>query len=106
MSTRVRLRALMIVIAALAAVAMPTAAAFADTPRTHHATTGPPPHLSPREEIQPAAHIVGDLARKSAERSTGRPIGMLPEQSRDTACDPVTAARAAKSAAGQRQSAP
>ncbi|MFI7322158.1 hypothetical protein [Streptomyces venezuelae] len=85
MSTRVRLRALMIVIAALAAVAMPTAAAFADTPRTHHAPAGHAPRLSPREEIQPAAHIVGDLARKSAERSTGRPIGMLPEQPRDAA---------------------
>ncbi|MEU5894756.1 hypothetical protein [Streptomyces venezuelae] len=85
MSIGARLRALAIVIAALAAVAMPTAAAFADTPRTHPSPTGHAPHLSPREEIQPAAHIVRDLARKSAERSTGRPIGMLPEQPRNAA---------------------
>ncbi|MET8690336.1 hypothetical protein ABZV77_39625 [Streptomyces sp. NPDC004732] len=98
MPIRIRMRALMIVVAALAAVAMPTAAAFADTTEIHHTTTGPPPRLTPREEIQPAAHIVGDLARKSAERSTGRPVGMLSEEARDATSDPVVLARTAEPA--------
>ncbi|MFD4480262.1 hypothetical protein ACFWPU_29695 [Streptomyces sp. NPDC058471] len=75
-----RLRALAIVFAALAAVGMPTAAAFADTADVHQT---PSHRLTPREEIQPAAHIVGEIARKQAERSTGKPVGVLPEQSHD-----------------------
>lgn len=79
MFTRVRPRAVVIVVAALAAVALPTAAAFADTAELPQR---PPdaPHLTPRESIQPAAHIVGEMAVKGAERSSGQPLGMLPEQ--------------------------
>ncbi|MEV0528733.1 hypothetical protein AB0I66_35470 [Streptomyces sp. NPDC050439] len=83
MPLRVHLRALMIVLGALTAVAMPTAAAFADTADMHHPEGAA--HPTPREEIQPAAHIVGEIARKGAERSTGRPVGMLPDPSTDTA---------------------
>ncbi|MGW6055529.1 hypothetical protein [Streptomyces sp. NPDC055189] len=65
----------MIVIAALAASTLPTVAAFAD-PSHVPATV---PHSTPREEIQPATNIVGHLARRTAERTTGRPIGVLAE---------------------------
>lgn len=70
-----RVRALLIVIGALAATALPTVAAFADPPHV------PPtePHSTPREEIQPAANIAGQLARRTAERSTGKPQGLIPE---------------------------
>ncbi|MDI3423839.1 SipW-dependent-type signal peptide-containing protein [Streptomyces luteolus] len=80
MPTRVRLRALAIVIAALAAVAMPTAAAFTDTAELHHPLDASP--TTPREQIQPAANIVGEIARKGAKRSTGQTLGMLPQPSR------------------------
>ncbi|MGW6318059.1 hypothetical protein [Streptomyces sp. NPDC055099] len=85
MPLHMRLRALAIVLGALTAVAMPTAAAFADTTAMLHPPAAP--HPTPREEIQPAAHIVGEVARKGAERSTGRPVGMLPDQSPDTTCN-------------------
>ncbi|MGW7072893.1 hypothetical protein ACWGII_19275 [Streptomyces sp. NPDC054855] len=70
-----RLRALVIVLAALTATALPTIAAFAAPPHV------PPsvPHTTPREEIQPATNIVGQIARRTAERSTGKPQGLLPE---------------------------
>lgn len=71
-----RVRALLIVIAALAASALPTAAAFAIPPHV------PPtvPHSTPREEIQPATNIAGQIARRTDERSTGKPLGLIPEQ--------------------------
>ncbi|MGW7081443.1 hypothetical protein [Streptomyces sp. NPDC054866] len=71
-----RLRALFIVLAALAATALPTIAAFAAQP--HAPSTVP--HSTPREEIQPATNIAGQIARKSAQRSTGKPLGLIPEQ--------------------------
>ncbi|GGV26007.1 hypothetical protein GCM10010277_07300 [Streptomyces longisporoflavus] len=71
-----RVRALLIVIAALAASALPTVTAFADPPRLP-ATV---PHSTPREEIQPAANITGQLARRTAERSAGKPLGLIPDQ--------------------------
>ncbi|NEB76012.1 hypothetical protein G3I40_12380 [Streptomyces sp. SID14478] len=71
-----RLRALLIVCGALAATALPTVAAFAAPPHV----PADAPHSTPREEIQPAAHIVGQIARKTAERSTGKPLGLVPEQ--------------------------
>ncbi|GAA3135997.1 hypothetical protein ACFQ0X_02180 [Streptomyces rectiviolaceus] len=71
-----RMRALLIVVGALAATALPTIAAFAAPP--HVAATVP--HSTPREEIQPATSIVGQLARKTAERSAGKPLGLVPEQ--------------------------
>ncbi|MGW7086641.1 hypothetical protein ACWGH2_24545 [Streptomyces sp. NPDC054871] len=70
-----RLRALFIVLAALAATALPTIAAFAAQP--HVSSTVP--HSTPREEIQPATNIAGQIARKSAQRSTGKPLGLIPE---------------------------
>ncbi|MEV7196227.1 hypothetical protein AB0N81_31150 [Streptomyces sp. NPDC093510] len=71
-----RLRALLIVLGTLAATALPTVAAFAAQPHV------PPtvPHSTPREEIQPATNIVGQLARRTAERSTRKPLGLVPEQ--------------------------
>lgn len=70
-----RLRALLIVVGALAATAMPTVAAFAAPPHVPATES----HSTPREEIQPAAHIVAEVARKTAHRSTGRPLGLVPE---------------------------
>ncbi|MGW6061832.1 hypothetical protein [Streptomyces sp. NPDC055189] len=77
-----RVRALLIVVAALAASVLPTVAAFADPPHVP-ATV---PHSTPREEIQPATNIAGQIARRTAERSTGKPLGLLPDQ----AAHPVT----------------
>ncbi|MFJ6700649.1 hypothetical protein ACIQM4_32020 [Streptomyces sp. NPDC091272] len=76
MPARERLRALAIVTGALAATTLPTVAAFAHTPQLPANV----PHSTPREEIQPAAHIVGQLARRTAERFTGKPLGIVPEQ--------------------------
>ncbi|NEB78552.1 hypothetical protein G3I40_25475 [Streptomyces sp. SID14478] len=70
-----RPRALLIVLGALAATAMPTVAAFAAPPHVSPTES----HSTPREEIEPAAHIVGELARKTAHRSTGRPLGLVPD---------------------------
>ncbi|MCX3058254.1 hypothetical protein [Streptomyces beihaiensis] len=76
MSARPRLRALLIVLGALAATAMPTVAAFADPP--------PPPSTqaqsNPRDVIQPAADIVGKIARRTAERAAGKTLGIVPER--------------------------
>ncbi|MEV3856435.1 hypothetical protein AB0J38_19175 [Streptomyces sp. NPDC050095] len=72
-----RLRALLIVVGALAATAMPTVAAFAEPPPVPVTES----HTTPREEIQPAAHIVGELARKTVHRFTGKPLGLVPEKS-------------------------
>ncbi|MGW0908591.1 hypothetical protein [Streptomyces sp. NPDC002853] len=69
-------RALLIVVAALAASALPTVAAFASPPHVPSTV----PHSTPREEIQPAANIAGQFARRTAERSTGKPLGLIPEQ--------------------------
>lgn len=79
MPARVRIRALIIVAGALAATTLPTLPAFATPPPapTHEATST---HISPREEIQPAANIVGRIAHRGAERVTGKPIGLVPEQ--------------------------
>ncbi|WP_428950613.1 hypothetical protein [Streptomyces sp. cg35] len=74
-ASRARPRALLIVLGALAATAMPTVAAFADPPRVPATES----HSTPREEIQPAAHIVAEVARKTAHRSTGRPLGLVPD---------------------------
>lgn len=86
MSTRVR--ALLIVIAALSASTLPTAAAFAAPPHV------PPtvPHSTPREEIQPATNIAGQIARRTAERSTGKRLGLIPEPAGHTVAlkTPVT----------------
>ncbi|MGB8943521.1 MAG: hypothetical protein WCD21_25320 [Streptomyces sp.] len=71
-----RLRALFIVLAALTATALPTIAAFAAPPHVPSTV----PHSTPREEIQPATNIAGQIARKSAQRSTGKPLGLIPEQ--------------------------
>lgn len=73
MPTRVRLRALAIVVAALAAVALPTAAAFADSAELPQRPLDAP-HLTPRESIQPVAHIVGEIALKGAERTSGQSV--------------------------------
>lgn len=71
-----RLQALLIVLGALAATALPTVAAFAAQPHV------PPtvPHSTPREEIQPATNIVAELAGKTVARSTRKPLGMVPER--------------------------
>ncbi|MEU1116036.1 MULTISPECIES: hypothetical protein [unclassified Streptomyces] len=78
-----RLRALLIVVAALAATALPTVVAFATQPHVPSTV----PHSTPREEIQPAANIVGEVARRTAERFVGRPLHVIPEQT----VRPVTA---------------
>ncbi|MER7175462.1 hypothetical protein [Streptomyces mesophilus] len=74
-----RIRALIIVAGALAATVLPTLPAFA-TPAPALTDGAATTHISPREEIQPAANIVGRIAHRGAERVTGKPIGLVPEQ--------------------------
>ncbi|MFG2646657.1 hypothetical protein [Streptomyces sp. NPDC048436] len=76
MPSHVRLRALLIVLGALAATSMPTIAAFAEPPRVPATQQ----HSTPREEIQPAAHIFGELARKTAQRTSKKPLGLVPDR--------------------------
>ncbi|RII17780.1 hypothetical protein DSC45_12830 [Streptomyces sp. YIM 130001] len=66
---------MLIAAAALAALALPTAAAFTDTADLANPPPPDAPHRTPREEIQPAANIAGEAARRAVQRMIGSSNG-------------------------------
>ncbi|RFU87579.1 hypothetical protein DY218_06395 [Streptomyces triticagri] len=86
MCTGIRLRAVLIATAALGVLALPTVAAFTDTADLAHRPPPDAPHRTPREEIQPAANIAGEAARRAAQRLLGGSATPLAEQAEAPPC--------------------